>query len=195
MIDSYARPALQGAFLDPAAKALGRLGLSPLHLTFLALASGLAAAPLLAADRAWPAAAALLLSGLLDALDGSLARQRGEASPAGAALDVVFDRAVEFAVILGLFLQEPSRALACLWMLGAALVCVTSFLVVGIFEKNESAKSFHYSPGLVERAEAFLLFLGMILWPGAFRPLATLFTTLVFFTAALRLAQFCWKRP
>jgi archaetidylinositol phosphate synthase len=93
---------------------------------------------------------ALVLSGFLDTLDGSLARHLNKTSS----------------------------------------ICVTTFLVVGIFTKNDSQKSFFYSPGLIERAEAFIVFSLMILLPFTFSVLAWGFIALTFLTAFLRLWQF-----
>ena len=67
---------------------------------------------------------------------------------------------------------------------------MTSFLVVGIFSENKSQKGFHYSPGLMERPEAFLFFAMMMLLPTLFSALALLFTFLVFLTAGLRVLEF-----
>ena len=75
-------------------------------------------------------------------------------------------------------------------MLGSMLLCITSFLVVGIFVANDSHKSFHYNPGIMERAEAFIFFIAMMLWPSAFVGLAMLFSLLVTLTAIIRLTQF-----
>ncbi len=137
------------------------------------------------------AIAFLLLSGYLDTLDGSLARRCNKTSPFGAALDIISDRIVESAAILGLFLVEPgARGLPCLMMLASTLLCVTTFLVVGIFTQNTSEKGFRYSPGLMERAEAFALFIAMIALPSAFLFLSWLYTLLVMATALIRLYQF-----
>ena len=109
----------------------------------------------------------------------------------GAILDITCDRCVEFSIILGLYLVDPtSRPFLSFMMLGSVLVCVTTFLVVALFTPNESEKGFHYSPGLIERAEAFLFFGLMILFPPLFTPLAALFSILVFLTGLLRIRQF-----
>ncbi|WP_454780756.1 hypothetical protein [Legionella sp. WA2022007384] len=47
-----------------------------------------------------------------------------------------------------------------------------------------------YSPGLMERAEAFSFFIAMMIWPHAFNFLVCLFTFLVTITAIIRLVQF-----
>lgn len=188
MIDSYFRPPFQKLLIDPIARRL--VGVPANLITALSCLLGLAVIPLLAFDFSIAAASALIFSGYLDALDGTIARLRRESSPFGTVLDICADRVVESAVVIGLLLVDPDRALLCLAMLASILLCITSFLVVGIFSENDSHKSFHYSPGLIERAEAFLFFLGMMLLPTIFAPLATAFAALVILTAVLRIRQF-----
>lgn len=186
MIDSYFRSPYQRLCVDPLA---ARIPANANLITLLACFFGVLTLPLLQVS-AWLAAGALLVSGYLDTLDGTIARAQGRTSPAGAALDILCDRVVECAVVIGLFLVDPARAVLCLAMLASILLCVTSFLVVGVFSANESEKSFHYSPGLIERCEAFLFFLAMMLLPKLFTPLAALFTLLVTLTAVIRMRQF-----
>lgn len=195
MIDSYLRPPYQSRIVEPLMRLRWLQIFSPNFITFLALCSGLSIAFFLYSHSIYQAFFALLLSGLLDTIDGSLARMKNTASPAGAFFDLFSDRFVEFAIVLGLFLYEPeARALYCILMLGSILLCVTSFLIVGIFSMNSSAKSFHYSPGIIERAEAFIFFSCMILLPDQFVPLAVIFTVLVFITGIIRLQEFTRKR-
>lgn len=190
MIDSIYRNHYQKWIVDPLLRQGWLDRVHPSFLTLLAGCFGIATLPLLAFHHPILAFSTLLMSGFLDTLDGSLARQTNKTSPQGAVFDIVSDRAVEFAVVLGLFLVDPTRALPCLLMLGSILLCVTSFLVVGIFTSNNSEKSFHYSPGLIERAEAFLFFSVMILIPTLFTPLAYLFIALVLWTTIVRVRQF-----
>jgi archaetidylinositol phosphate synthase len=166
-------------------------GMHPHFITALACLFGLSAAVFLYFHKASCAFLSLLLSGFLDTLDGALARHSQKSSEKGAVLDISSDRLVEFSIVLGLYLFFPlDRALAALLMMGSILFCVTTFLVVGIFHQNSSQKSFHYSPGIIERAEAFLFFGAMILFPTCFMPLAYLFSGLVFLTGLIRLKQF-----
>ncbi len=79
---------------------LASRGVTPDHLTLAGLA-GSALAGLLAPWAPPAAGVALLLAGLLDGLDGSLARATGRASPAGAFLDSTLDRYGEFLALLG----------------------------------------------------------------------------------------------
>lgn len=191
MLDSQARNFYQKICVEPMLRFLGKRRVSSAQLTLAACLFGIAVCPLLAFKMNALAAIALLVSGYLDTLDGSLARHKKAASPLGAVFDITSDRLVEFSVIFGLFLLDPSaRALPALLMLGSVLLCITTFLVVGIFSQNSSEKSFHYSPGLIERTEAFILWLLMIFLPGYFSQLAYTFTALVFLTAVLHLRQF-----
>ncbi len=163
----------------------------PNSVTILSGILGFLVLPALYYHQVLLAVVLLLLSGYCDTLDGTLARLTQKSTHWGSVLDITIDRFVEFSVLLALFLVEPaSRGIGCLLMLGSMLLCVTSFLVVGVFTENRSNKSFHYSVGLMERAEAFLFFSVMMIWPISFPYLAFIFTALVSFTAFFRLYEF-----
>ncbi len=86
-------------------------------------------------------------------------------------------------------MDSTQHSLVCLLMLASIALCTNSFLVAGIFNKNHSDKSFHYSPGLMERAEAFIFFILMMALPAQFNLLGYLFVLLVTLTACLRLLE------
>jgi archaetidylinositol phosphate synthase len=174
MLEMYCRPLYQKFAVNRVAQWISKRGVvKPYHVSLAALTLG------------------LLVPGYCDCLDGTLARCYQQSSPNGTVLDILCDRAVEFAVMLGLFMQSPeTRGIWVIGMLGATLLCVTSFLVVGIFSVNTSEKSFHYSPGLIERAEAFLFFLMMMWMPSQFSGLALLYIVLVTGTAFHRALEF-----
>ena len=147
--------------------------------------------PCLGYNYQWTAFFFLWLSGLCDVLDGTIAREKNMISVKGAIYDIFCDRIVEVAIIFGLYSVSPcDRATLSLVMLGSILLCVTSFLVVGIFTDKATDKSCHYSPGLIERIEAFLLFSLMILLPNFFEWLALIFSVLVSYTAFARIVLF-----
>lgn len=188
MIETYLRPTYQYCVVNPIAR---KTQLSPVKITYFACLTGILVVPALMLNLPKIAIMLLLISGFLDTLDGTVARMTDKTSNMGGVLDIVSDRMVELAVIIGLFFVDPgNRALGALAMLGGCYLCVTSFLVVGIFSPNQSEKGFHYSPGLVERAEAFIFFIAMILWPDYFSLLAYLFTGLLLLTSYLHIRQF-----
>lgn len=190
MIEQSLRTPYQRYLADPiAARIQGRM--SPQQMTLLSFFSGVLVLPVLLFGWVSLAITCLLISGVADTLDGTLARALSQSSPWGSVLDITSDRMVEFTVILALWGVSPdTRSLACLLMLGSVLMCVTSFLVVGIFSQNVGDKSFHYSPGLMERAETFFFFILMMLLPTYFKLLSGIFTLLVCLTAILRLNAF-----
>jgi len=86
----------------PIATALGRLGLTPNALTLIGFA-GTVVAAWAAASQWWLAAGILvLLFGIFDLFDGTLARATGQATKLGAFLDSTFDRAGEAIVFIGI---------------------------------------------------------------------------------------------
>jgi phosphatidylinositol phosphate synthase len=86
----------------PVAVGLGRLGLTPSALTLIGFL-GTCVAAVAAANQAWlPAGILVLVFGIFDLFDGTLARAMGRASRLGAFLDSVFDRAGEAVVYVGI---------------------------------------------------------------------------------------------
>ncbi|GAB4391596.1 MAG: CDP-alcohol phosphatidyltransferase family protein [Gammaproteobacteria bacterium] len=190
MIEAYIRPTYQRLLVTPCAHRLHNK-LSANQATIAATISGILVIPLLLLHLPWAAAITLLLSGYFDTLDGTLARLHNNSTPLGTMLDITSDRIVEASIVIGLYLVAPAqRAGLSLFMLTSILICVTTFLVAGIFAENSSNKSFHYSPGLIERPEAFAFFIAMMLLPHYFTPLAIMFSLLVLFTAYWRVHQF-----
>ncbi|MGE3319505.1 MAG: CDP-alcohol phosphatidyltransferase family protein [Candidatus Berkiella sp.] len=190
MIENYVRPLFQKICVDPVARRCGRYA-TPNVITFLSFLTGVAILPSLLFDIIPIACLLLGISGYLDTLDGTVARFRQETSDIGTILDILSDRFVEAAIIIGLYAIDPSnRGLMALCMLSSVLICVTSFLVVGIFTPNHSNKGFYYSPGLIERAEAFIFFGVMFCLPNYFTELSILFSILVVLTAIIRVYQY-----
>lgn len=193
MLEQFLRPHYQKIFVDPFANLIINK-ISPNGVTLLSCLFGIATPLLLVASHAILACVTLLISGYLDTLDGTLARhthQCYQSNPFGAVLDIVCDRITEFAVVFGLFAVAPmQRGWLTMMMLGSILICITSFLVVGIFTKNKSQKSFHYSPGIMERFEAFIFFIAMMLLPAYFSIFGLIFVFLVLLTSVMRLFQF-----
>jgi len=126
---------------------------------------------------------------LLDILDGTVARLSGRSSKIGAFLDLVFDRMVESAIILGFFFFLPEHALAYLVFFIAVLFNFTTFMVAGALFPNTGNKSMHYDIGLVERTETFFIFTLMLLWPTYVPIMLMIFNAIVFLTGIIRFVR------
>lgn len=189
MLEKHLRPYYQKWTVDCFANKMGKQ-ISPNLITIISIILGIFSAVLIVSSHTYFAIIFLLFSGYLDTLDGTIARLNAKTSPFGSSLDIIGDRIVEFAIILGLYFVNPiTRAITVILMLGSMLICISSFLVVGIFTANNSEKSFHYSRGLMERLEAFIFFIAMILFPQYFNYLGNVFTLLVTFTAFFRMYE------
>lgn len=190
MIEHYLRPQYQRLCVNPIAGVLTQ-HVSPNQITLLSGLLGLLVLPAVLTHQIFLAVVLLLLSGYCDTLDGSLARLTNHSSNWGSVLDIMTDRMVEITLVIALWAVDPSqRGMEAMLMMASMLLCITSFLVVGIFQENDSEKSFHYSPGLMERAEAFAFFIAMLLCPSQFQPLAWCFVVLVTWTAIYRIYEY-----
>ncbi len=107
---------------------------------------------------------ALGLSGILDAVDGTIAREFEVATSLGGILDLTLDRIVEAVVLLGLVWQHSGLQFPAAIVLATWYVNITVFMATGA-ALGASEKLIHYPPGLVERTEALIFFVLLALAP------------------------------
>jgi CDP-diacylglycerol--glycerol-3-phosphate 3-phosphatidyltransferase len=88
--------------LDPLGAFLNRLGLAPNTITLLGLVGTAIGAFFISQGKMTIGGFVLLISVMVDALDGTMARLRGESSDFGAFVDSVSDRYAEFITFGGL---------------------------------------------------------------------------------------------
>ena len=186
MIDTNGRVYLNSVFKS-LAKVLLSLGASPTQVTIFALILGLVGAIFF--YMGFPIVSLLFLwsSGLLDVLDGEMARASGQSSEKGALLDIFFDRIVEIAYIFA-FIGTAST-LSLLTLSCTIILSMTLFLSVGAMSQKKSQKAFYYQVGLVERTEAFILFTLMIVFSQYSTYIAYVFAFLILITVIQRLKE------
>jgi CDP-diacylglycerol---glycerol-3-phosphate 3-phosphatidyltransferase len=164
---------------------LHRAGVRPWHLTIASLATNVVAAwLLLRGDRLVPGLL-LMLGGLFDVFDGSVARLRGEDSRFGAFLDSMLDRVSDAVVFGALFwvLREQAYELEA----GLALASLVISLVVSQFRAEAEALGLSLTEGVFQRLERVVaLILGLTI-PGALLPALALLTALGAVTVLQRL--------
>jgi phosphatidylglycerophosphate synthase len=100
-ISNESRTRMRKAF-EPVALGMGRLGLTPDALTLIGFAITVVGAVLVSQQQWAGGGLVILLGGIFDMFDGTLARATGKASRLGAFMDSVFDRAGEVIVYVGL---------------------------------------------------------------------------------------------
>ncbi len=150
--------------LRPIGAALARAGVAPDAVTLTGFgASALAAWGFLRADGRL-AFAGILASGLLDMLDGAVARARGgPANPFGAALDSTADRYGE-GLIFAAILVRLAQAGGAWWLLLLAVTAgIGSYLVSYVRARSEGL-GIPCEGGVLERPERVGLLLVLAAW-------------------------------
>jgi CDP-diacylglycerol--glycerol-3-phosphate 3-phosphatidyltransferase len=129
--------------------------LTPNQLTVAGFALNVAAAVLIY-ERAWIAATAVFVVGsVADALDGALARARGELTPFGGFLDSTLDRMSEGAIFtaVGLYLAADGETLA----LGCTFVALAGSLLVSYTRAKAEILGLRGDVGLMARLERIVI--------------------------------------
>jgi len=140
--------------LEPVGRGLHRAGVTADALTIFGLVVAVATGFVIADGHLVPGVIGLILCGLPDILDGSVARQSGRAGPRGAFFDSVCDRVADAALLLGIawYLADEDPRLPVLVMAVLAL----SMLITYERARAESL-GFQARGGLMERAERLVL--------------------------------------
>jgi soluble lytic murein transglycosylase len=139
---------------DPVGLVLFRLKLRPNHLTLCGLVVSLLAAACFVAGRTRTAGVLLILAGLFDFFDGSLARASGQVTPFGAFLDSVIDRYSDLVVLLGivvLFARTPHARGAVIAMAG-----LVGSVMVSYTKARAESIGVECNVGMMERPERMI---------------------------------------
>lgn len=188
MLDTRGRKYFDKIF-DRSGRLLIDKGLSPTNITIIAAIIGIVGAISFSVGNVILSIILLWISGFLDAVDGSMARQSGRVSPVGTLLDIWLDRLVEISYIIS-FAIVCSEATFSLMILACTIILsMTVFLTSGMLIENTGIKSFHYQAGLMERTEGFIMFTIMIIFYEHMNILAFIYATLILYTAIQRLCM------
>jgi soluble lytic murein transglycosylase len=174
---------------DPVGHALVRLRLRPNHLTLAGLAVSLMAAAGFVAGQTRLAGVLLLVAGLFDFFDGSLARASRQVTPFGAFLDSVIDRYSDLVVLLGivvLFARMPHARGAIVAMAG-----LVGSVMVSYTKARAESIGVECNVGMMERPERLIcLIAGALL--DLLEPALWVLAVLANLTALQRIA-FTWR--
>jgi phosphatidylglycerophosphate synthase len=199
MLDRAIQQALR-PLMTRAARVLLRAGASADGLSFTGFALGLAAAAAIATQHFMAGLVLLLLSRLMDGLDGAVARA-SQPTDRGGFLDITLDFLFYAAIPLAFAMADPAtNALAAAALLASFMGTGSSFLAFAVMAEKRGLtdtalpdKSFYFLGGLTEATETIAVFAAMCLWPSAFAPLAWGFAALCGITTALRIG-WGWQR-
>jgi CDP-diacylglycerol--glycerol-3-phosphate 3-phosphatidyltransferase len=175
--------------LEPVGRGLHKLGVTADTLTVIGLGFAVATAFAIADGHLVLGVIGLVLTGLPDILDGSVARQSGRAGPRGAFFDSVCDRIADAAIFVGVawYVADEDKYLPVLVLAVLAL----SMLITYERARAESL-GFTARGGLMERAERLVL-LGIGLAFDVLVPVLWIMLVLTAFTAIQRFVM-VWRQ-
>lgn len=193
MLDRHLRPLIDPP-LDRIGQSLAARGITANAVTLTGLGLGLIAAVVIWLGAPLWALIPLLASRLADGLDGAVARATRK-TDFGGYLDIAADFLFYGMIPLAFVLTDPaSNGAAGAFLLASFYFNGTSFLGYAILaEKHghkttaQGQKSLYYSNGILEGTETIVFFILLCLFETYFAPLAWIFGTLCFVSAALRI--------
>ncbi|NCN84611.1 MAG: CDP-alcohol phosphatidyltransferase family protein [Sphingomonadales bacterium] len=191
MLDAKIRP-----LIDPPLNALGcriaSLGIGANSITLAGMIVGLSSGVLIAHSYFSVGLALILLSRLLDGLDGAVARAT-KITDFGGYLDIVADFAFYSAVPIGFAFAAPDNMPFALLLVASFTLTGISFLSFavlaakrGLETADHGQKSFFYNTGLAEGGETIAAFILMCLFPGHFAIIASIYAIMCLLTVIQR---------
>ena len=141
--------------LDAIGAWVNRSGLEPNTITLLGLVGSFIGAFFLAWGKLPLGGVIILLMGLVDSVDGSMARLRGEPMKFGAFVDSVTDRYVELLIYGGLlihFLRQGD-----VWTSGAVFLAAGGSVLVSYVKARAESLGFEAKGGILTRMERYMV--------------------------------------
>ncbi|WP_294659999.1 CDP-alcohol phosphatidyltransferase family protein [uncultured Fusobacterium sp.] len=162
MLDTHCRRYVQ-PIIGIGANFFLKLGFTANGVTILAMLIGVSSGIFTYLDYNYIGVLVLWLSGYLDAVDGTIARETNSSSAFGTIMDITFDRMVEASVIIGVASRYRELSYSAMLLSISIIITMTIFLTTGSLTDKKSEKSFYYQAGLAERTEGFIMFSLIIL--------------------------------
>ncbi len=205
MFDARLRPLIDKP-LNAVARRLSGSGVTPNMVTGLGFVIGILAAVALAFRLDHIALGLILLSRIMDGLDGAVARHtqprsrhagsKSQESDLGGYYDIVADFLFYSGIILAFAVGRPDHALMAAFLIFCFVGTGSSFLAYAIIaaktvrnHEKQGKKSFYYLTGITEGSETIFVLVLICLYPEWFRQIAAVFGTLCLITTAGRIMQ------
>jgi CDP-diacylglycerol--glycerol-3-phosphate 3-phosphatidyltransferase len=150
--------------LDPVVSILVKAGVTPIGVTIAGLFLSLAGAVAIARGELVAGGALLIVSGVCDTLDGSLARRAGKESVFGAFIDSTIDRVAELASFGALVVYYVSREGSNRFAVPLVVAALAGSFLTSYTRARAEGLGIDCRVGLLERPERVaLLVLGLLL--------------------------------
>lgn len=152
------------SLLDPVVALASYLGITPMGVTIFGIFLSIIGAIYLARGRLLSSAIILILSGLCDTIDGSLARSQGKVSVFGAFIDSTGDRVSELAYFIGLVFyfiaQTPINGVLVFF----ALAALAGSYLTSYARARAEGLGLECSVGILERPERIVLLIAGLIF-------------------------------
>ena len=149
--------------LDPVVTLISQMGIPPVAITIAGVLISLVGAFLVAGGSLVSGAVILLIAGLCDTVDGSLARKEHKVTDFGAFIDSTGDRITEIAYFGGLifyYLDSPANRFHIFFI----LIALAGSLLTSYTRARAEGLGMECTVGLLERPERIvLLIVGLLL--------------------------------
>ncbi len=141
--------------LDPIGTFFNRLGLMPNTMTILGLVGNTVGAYFLARGQMLIGGILILLMGPIDALDGTMARLRGQPTKFGAFVDSVTDRYSELVIFMGLIFFYLQRGD---WLnAGVVYLAAAGSVLVSYVRARGQSLGYDTKVGILTRFERYMV--------------------------------------
>jgi CDP-diacylglycerol--glycerol-3-phosphate 3-phosphatidyltransferase len=176
--------------LDPVVSLLMRIGVPPTAVTVAGLVLSLAGAFAIARGAFIAGGVLVIVSGICDTLDGSLARRTGRESAFGAFIDSTIDRVAELACFGALVVYYAGRGEAGRAGLVLAIVALAGSFLTSYTRARAEGLGLECRVGLLERPERVaLLVLGLLLGARALLVVIACLAVLTMVTSVQRIVH------
>jgi CDP-diacylglycerol--glycerol-3-phosphate 3-phosphatidyltransferase len=150
--------------LDPVVSLLASLGLSPMLVSIFGLVFSVYAGYVIATGSLFRGGLWLIVAGLCDVLDGSLARRRGVETKFGAFIDSTLDRVAELAAFAGLIIYYITRPAGfSSFIIAVVLVALGASFLISYARARLEGLGYSCKVGIMERPERLVLLIAGLL--------------------------------
>jgi archaetidylinositol phosphate synthase len=182
------RPQLK-LFIDPIAK---RININPNILTIIGLLVSVLSAYMFARGDLLLGGVFILLSGLVDVIDGAVARNHSTATPFGGILDSTADRFADAFILIGIIYGGSVY-----WLFG--ILALHASLSVSYVRARVEAEGISCNVGIAERAERLVIlvvgaFLSVIFGSNHFLGLAVILIMILGYFTVLQRIYHAWNQ-
>lgn len=155
------------SLLDPLVSLFSYMGISPIAITVSGVLISLVGAFMVASGRLFYGAVALVLSGLCDIIDGSLARKGEKVTIFGAFLDSTVDRLAELAYFGALVFYYMGKTPVNGFYVFLVLVSLSGSILTSYARARSEGLGVSCEVGILERPERIVLLLVGLVFGGS----------------------------